>query len=57
MKIKAIEVVDMSTDEVVDTITIDPPREDVERTLIGLLMNMNTDRFFAREVELHEETT
>ncbi len=51
MKVKAIEVVEMSTNEVVDTIVIDPPREDVERTLRGLLRNMDTDRYFVRGVE------
>jgi len=51
MKIKALEVVEISSDKVVDTIEIKPPREDVERTMMGLLRNMNTEAFFVREVE------
>ena len=51
MKIKAIEVVEISTNEVIDTIEINPPRKNVEKTLMGLLRNMDTDRYFAREVE------
>ncbi len=51
MKIRAIEVVEISSDKVVDIIEINPPREDVERTLMGLLRNMNTEAFFVREVE------
>ncbi len=56
MKIKAIEVVEMVTNEVIDTIAINPPREDdspyLERVMGGLLINMDTDRYFAREVEV-----
>lgn len=55
MKIKAVEIVEMATDEVVDTIEINPPIEDdssrLERIIGGLLINMNTDSFFVREVE------
>ncbi len=49
-KVKAIEVVALDTNEVISTIDISPPREDVERTLMGLLRNMDTDRYYAREV-------
>ena len=52
MKVKAIEVVEMATNEVIDTIEINPPREDVDRVMGGLLINMDTDRYFAREVEV-----
>ena len=55
MKIKAIEVVEMTTDKVIHTITINPPTEEdsrrLEQVMSGLLMNMDTDRYFAREVE------
>ncbi len=55
MKVKAIEVVGIATNEVIDTIDLHPPVENdsryLERVLSGLLTQMDTDRFFAREVE------
>ncbi len=55
MKIKAIEVVEMTTNEVIDTIDLNPPIEDdssrLERVIGGLLINMDTDLYFVREVE------
>jgi hypothetical protein len=54
-KVKAIEVVDMETNEVVHTIDIKPPAESdssrLERTMSGVLRNSNTERFMFREVE------
>ena len=56
MKVKAIEVVEMTTSKVIDTIPINPPVEDdsrrLEQVMGGLLINMDTDRYFAREVEV-----
>ncbi len=49
-KIKALEVVKHATNKVVATIKINPPRVNVERTMMGLLRNMNTDDYFVREV-------
>ena len=56
MKIKALEIIEMTTDEVVDTIDLNPPVEDdsrrLEQVMSGLLINMDTDRYLVREVEL-----
>ncbi len=55
MKIKAVEIVEMSTDKVIDTIDLNPPVDEdssrLDRVIGGLLINMDTDRYFVREVE------
>lgn len=55
-KIKALEIVSYATDDgrgskVVVIIKINPPRVNVERTLMGVLRNINTDNYFVREIK------
>lgn len=52
MKTIALEVVEMSSSEVVSRISVENKSEkQAELVLRGLLRNMNTDEFFVREVE------
>ena len=52
--VMAFEIVDLETQEVVDTIKVDPPRHEdsraLERLERGLCRNVDSERFFYREV-------
>lgn len=48
--VTALEVVEISTTTVVHTLTI-RPGNDPERVMRGMLINMDRERFFVREVE------
>ena len=52
MKVKAIEVVRYEDEEVVNTVTIDPPRSEsyADRVERGMLINMNHKLYFTRQV-------
>jgi len=49
-KTKALEVVEIKTGKTVRTIPVSGTERMIERTLMGLLRNMDTERFFVREV-------
>lgn len=52
-----LEVVEIETDKVVHTVDVRGQSErGVERILRGMLINMDRDRFFVREVEEGEPT-
>ena len=49
-RVVALEVVSIETSKVVETIPLQPGR-DPDRVTAGLLRNMDTDRYFVREVQ------
>lgn len=48
-KQRALEVVNIATGEVVKSIPVSGSERHVEKVTMGLLRNMDTDRFFVRD--------
>jgi len=58
--VEAVEIVAFDGDEVVKRVAINPPTPSdsrkLERVWSGILMNMDSERFYIRDVEVGEQT-